>query len=406
VLVTASALAVTGCAASDGGDSSGSGTTEISLWHYYGEPDTATGGPFYKLVEGFEAKNPDIKVKVRFIPYDDFNRTLLQSAASGDAPDVALINAFDTAAMADGGVIQDISARVKKWGEQSHYFKTGWATAQVDGKTYGIPHLADAYALYYNETLLDAAGVKPPETWDAMQSAASKLATDGHTGLAMSGIEGVEGATAPIIRLLADGGDPKRFDSAAGAATLDSFQELVDSGGLSKGFLTWNEDDVRNQFATGQAAMMINSATYVNVLRDDNPDLKWKVALLPKGTDGNKTFLSAENLTIGAGSKHADAAWKLITYMQQPKVLADYLPKRNKLPARDDVPGTADDPIRAVFADQLKSAWAPQGKLAAASNKVFTYIQKAMQAKLSGSASTKEALKTAQSSIDEALAAQ
>ena len=115
------------------------------------------------------------------------------------------------------------------------------------------------------------------------------------------------------------------------------------------------------------------------------------------------TFLSAENLSIGATSENADLAWDLIKFMQRPDELAVYLPARNKLAARDDVPDESGDPVRATFAEQLSDAWAPEGDLAAVSTKVFTYLQQALQAKISGT-STADALATAQAAIDEALA--
>jgi multiple sugar transport system substrate-binding protein len=305
--------------------------------------------------------------------------------------------------MADAGVTLDLSDRVEEWGEQDAYFPTSWETTQVDGATYGIPHVADAYAVYYNTALFEAAGLTPPATWDEMETTAAELATEGRTGLAVSGIEGAEGATGLVIRLLAEGGALEDFDSEAGATALDSFQTMVDSGALSPGFLTWIEDDAMNQFATEQSAMMINSASYINVLHNDYPDLAWDVALLPEGSASRLTFLSAENLSIGATSENADAAWDLITFMQRPDELAVYLPARNKLAARNDVPDESGNPVRAIFTEQLASAWAPEGKLAAVSNEVFTYVQQALQAKISGT-STADALATAQAAIDEALA--
>jgi multiple sugar transport system substrate-binding protein len=118
------------------------------------------------------------------------------------------------------------------------------------------------------------------------------------------------------------------------------------------------------------------------------------------------TFLSAENLGIGATSDNADAAWDLIEFMQDPEELEIYLPERNKLPARDDVPGTAEDPIRAVFAEQLQEAWAPEGAVAAKSGEIFTHLQRALQSTVSGDATAEEAAAEAQEAIDEALAAE
>ncbi|GAB3826624.1 ABC transporter substrate-binding protein [Kribbella italica] len=390
------------CGGSDsGGGSEASGT--ITLWQYYGDPSSPTGKPLYDLVKKYDDAHADVTVDIRFIPYDDFNRTLLQSAAAKELPDVALIGAFDTATMASAGIITDLGDRVGEWGQQDKYFKTSWATTQVDGKTYGIPHVADAYAVYYNKQLLQQAGVKPPTTWAEMETAAKTLTTQGRTGLAISGIEGPEGATVPIIRMLAAGAAIDKVDSPEAKAGLDQLTRMIKAGSISQGALTWNEEDAKNQFANGKAAMMINSATYVNILRKENPKLQWDVALLPKDKSG-QTFLSAENLAIGATSKNPDGAWDLITWLQQPAELQTYLPVRNKLAARNDVPDSSNDAVRKVFAQQLEEAWAPDEKLAPKSSEVMTHIQAALQASASGSASTEDALKTAQKAIDESLA--
>ncbi|ONI67692.1 hypothetical protein BWI15_31850 [Kribbella sp. ALI-6-A] len=386
---------------SDSGEASGGGT--LTLWQYYGDPSSPTGKPLYDLIKKYDDAKPDVTVDVRFIPYDDFNRTLLQSAAAKELPDVALIGAFDTATMASAGIISDLGDRVGPWGQQDKYFKTSWATTQVEGKTYGIPHVADAYAVYYNKQLLQQAGVKPPTTWAEMEATAKKLTGQGRTGLAISGIEGPEGATVPIIRMLAAGASIDKVDTPEARSGLDQLTRMIKAGSISPGALTWNEEDAKNQFANGKAAMMINSATYVNILRKENPKLQWDVALLPKDKTG-QTFLSAENLAIGATSKNPDGAWDLITWLQQPAELQAYLPVRNKLAARNDVPDASNDPVRKVFAQQLEEAWAPDEKLAPKSSEVMTHLQAALQASASGSASPEDALKTAQKAIDESLA--
>jgi multiple sugar transport system substrate-binding protein len=394
-------VSLAACGSLGGGSDEGSKEADgtITVWHYYGEPHNI---PLENVLKAYDEQHDEVEVDVRYIPFDDFNRTLQQSATAGDLPDIALINAFDTQAMAEAGIIEDLSDRVEDWGEQDAYYPTSWETTQVDGATYGVPHVADDYAVYYNEDLLDAAGLQPPKTWDEMESVAAELAQDVKYGLAVAGGEGAEGATGLVLRTLAAGGSIEEFDSDAGVEALQSFKTMVDNGGLSQGFLTWSEEDAKNHFATGQAAMMINSATYVSILNEEVPDLNWDVAPMPSDETSN-TFLSAENLTIGADSGDADAAWDLITYLQQPDVLTDYLPERNKLPARNDVPGAVEDPIRRKFADQLEDAWAPEGDLATHSNEAFTIVQESLQATISGSSSPEEAAQAAQSGIDEAL---
>ncbi|MFB9659979.1 ABC transporter substrate-binding protein [Glycomyces mayteni] len=397
------ALSLTACGAFGGGtgtDGSDAGDGVITFWHYYGDPH---GVPLEAALARY-AEETGVEVEPRFIPFEDFSRTLQQQAAAGGLPDIALVNAFETGQLADAGIIEDLSAYADEWGEQDAYYEAGWETGQVDGATYGIPHLADDYALYYNEDVLAAAGVEVPTTWDEMEAAAAAIADSGAAsyGLAMSGIEGAEGATGILLRTLAAGGDLAGFGGEAGVAALESIQRMTASGGLSEGFLTWNEDDAMAAFTNGEAAMAINSASAVNVVRENAPDLAWNVAPLPADAT-EATFLSAENLAIGAGSGDADAAWDLIEWLQQPSVLEEYLPERNKLPARSDVPGAVTDPVRAVFADQLVNAWAPTGETALHSTEALTIVQQALQAVVSGSASAADAAAEAQAAIDEAM---
>lgn len=396
----AAALSLTACGSLGGGSAEAEGDGVVTFWHYYGD---AHGVPLEAMLDRYSDET-GVEVEARFIPFDDFNRTLQQAAAAGTLPDVALINAFDTAQMADAGIIEDLTPYAEEWGEQDAYYETGWATGQVDGATYGIPHLADVYALYYNEDVLARADVEVPATWDELEAAAARVAESGAApnGLAMSGIEGAEGATGVLLRTLAAGGDLSGFGGPAGVTALESVRRMTESGGLSEGFLTWTEDDAMAAFTSGEAGMVVNSASAINVIQDAAPDLAWSVAPLPADTT-EATFLSAENLTVGAGSGDADAAWDLIAWMQQPSELEEYLPARNKLPARDDVPGAVTDPERATFADQLVHAWAPTGDQAARSNEALTLVQQALQSVVSGAASPADAAADAQTAIDEAL---
>lgn len=374
----------------------------ITFWHYYGGGATA---PLEAVLQRYMDAHPGVTIEPRLINFSDFNRTLLQSAAAGDLPDIALINAFDTQLFAESGIIQDLTERVTAWGGAEEYFPGVYATSLWNDQNYGLPHLVDCYVLWCNDDLFAAAGVEAPPTWADLSTTAATLSGDGRFGLAISAVEGVEGATAWIIRLLATGTEVTDVNSDGGKAAMQQFVDLVNDGSMSPGILGWIEDDVTTQFSTGQAAMMINSASYVNFLRNEFPDLTWSLALLPEDVE-RATFLSAENLTITTGAQQADAAWDLMLWLQDPEVLKVYLPERNKLPALRNVaadPQWADDPVWSVFIEQLDSAWAPTGDVATNSAEIFTYIQEAVQAAVSGDRGVDDALATAQGKIDGVL---
>jgi multiple sugar transport system substrate-binding protein len=375
----------------------------ITFWHYYGGGATA---PLEAVLQRYMDSHPGVTVEPRLINFSDFNRTLLQGAAAGDLPDIALINAFDTQLFAESGIITDLTERVTAWGGAEEYFPGVYNTSLWNDKNYGLPHLVDCYVLWTNDAQFAEAGVTAPATWDELTTTAAALSGDGRYGLAISAIEGVEGATAWIIRLLCTGTEVTDVNSDGGKVAMQQFVDLVEAGSMSPGILGWIEDDVATQFSTGQAAMMINSASYVNFFRSEVPDLAWTLALIPEG-ETRSTFLSAENLTITTGAQQPDAAWDLMLWLQEPDVLNEYLPERNKLPALQNVaaePQWADDPVWSVFIEQLGSAWAPTGDVATNSAEIFTYIQEAVQAAISGDSSVDDALATAQGKIDGVMA--
>ena len=394
---------VAGCGGT--GTQAGGGKSVLTVWDYYGPPDSIYGRALQDLYERYMKSHPDVTIDKRFLTFSEFNRTLLQSGAGGSLPDIALANAFDTGKFAKAGIVQDVTQRVDRWGLADKYYSVSWKTTTRQGKNYALPHVADCYVLWYNKDHFEQAGVKPPETWDELGETARELSSGDRLGIAFSAVEGVQGATAWVIRFLAAGGDITNVATDAGEVALQQWVDLVRSGATSRSVLEWIEEDAYNRFKAGKASMMLQSGSYVSVLKEEAPDLNWGVALLPKDVQ-RASFLSAENLVITTGAQDTDAAWDLVTYMQKPEVLKKYLPERNKLPARKDVaqdPFWTEDPIWSVFVEQLKTAWAPDGDVAVNSAEIFTYVQEAIQVAISGNGSVSSALNAAQQKIDSAM---
>lgn len=373
----------------------------ISFWHYYGGGATA---PLEKLLNRY-TEETGVEVEPRLIPFDDFVRTILQSSVSNDLPEIALVNVNSIAQLSEAGLITEMTDRIDAWGESDLYYDDLWKNVFHNDKAYGVVHVADAYALWYNKTHFAEAELGLPATWDDLIESAQTLTADGRSGIAMALIKGVEGSTPVVIRHLSAGGSFTEWNNEAGVTTLNQLKALVDSGAMSQGSLNWNEDDAYVQFQNEQASMMINSASYISDIREQSPDLEWGIAPLP--TDATAiTRLDSEALTITRDAACPDAAWELIKWMQQPRVMNDYLPERNKLPVRSDVAEaprwTTDEPF-VVLIEQLGSAWTPTGEVAIHAAEIFTRIQEAAQAAMSGSATPEAAAETLQSQIDAAL---
>lgn len=394
----AALLGVYGCGGGEGTGTQESGE-EITLtwWDYWTEGATNTA--IKERLESYSESQAGVNVKRRNIPFDQLKPTLTRAASAGDLPDATIIDNPDHASFAELGVLMDITDRVEEWGKADAYFDGPWKSCQYEGKTYGIPNSSNCLALFYNKDVLDKVGVQPPTTWDELRENTEKLTTEDRFGLAVSAIKSEEGTFQWLPFLWQAGADIPNLASEAGQSAMQLWVDFVNAGWMSPGVLNWRQEDVKNEFVNGRAAMMINGPWQIPGLKEEYADLNWDVSVLPEGKE-SASILGGENMAITAQSENLDAAWELLKWTQEPDNLIPYLQKVGRLPSRKDLadePAWADDPILSVFVEQLfvarPRAYGPNYP------EISTYIQEAIQASISGESDVAAALSRAQEKI-------
>ena len=132
-------------------------------------------GEFKKVVAEYDAKNPDVKVKVVGGINDD---KIIAALRSGNGPDV--VSSFTSSNVGlycnSGGWI-DLAPYLKQDKVDINQFpaSTQYYT-QYKGKRCALPLLADVYGFYYNKALFKKAGLKgPPKTLQQLTAYAKKL---------------------------------------------------------------------------------------------------------------------------------------------------------------------------------------------------------------------------------------
>lgn len=134
-------------------------------------------------IDRFMTENPDIKVEVTTIAYPEYQQRLLTAVQGGNAPDIATLDQIWVAAFAQAGAVSDLTDFAAAAGlSRDKFFGGAWDSAVVDGQLYGIPFNVDVWQFsFYNQDLLDAAGVAPEDltTFDGLRAAAEKLTSDG-----------------------------------------------------------------------------------------------------------------------------------------------------------------------------------------------------------------------------------
>ncbi len=109
-----------------------------------------------EAVKSFEAENPGIKVEVTTIPYPEYQQRLLTAVQGGNAPDVSTVDQIWVAAFAQAGAIDALDDLAKGAGITADTFFPGaWASANYDGKLWGIPFNVDVWQFsFYNADLV------------------------------------------------------------------------------------------------------------------------------------------------------------------------------------------------------------------------------------------------------------
>jgi multiple sugar transport system substrate-binding protein len=164
-LIAVAALVVTACAGPSASSSSSSSSGVVNItWQTMWSG--ASLSVVNQLVSEFNSTHPDIHVTASNIPSSTGDEKLLSEIAAGDAPDVFTQWNLVIGAWAATGAIESMSpyltgsySGLDKW-----MYPIALQGGEYNGKLYGVTMGLNSWALYYNKSMLKAAGIASPPT--------------------------------------------------------------------------------------------------------------------------------------------------------------------------------------------------------------------------------------------------
>lgn len=311
IAVVAIATLMAGCL-TNVGTVSAAEPTEITFWHYMSEDKE---GKFVnEAIEEFNNSQDEVHVTAQYLPREELMKQYTIGVVSGELPDCGMVDNPDHASYASMGVFEDITDLYNSW-DEADFMEGSINSCYYDDKLYGLPWGNNCLGLFYNKSMLEEAGVEVPTTWSELEAACEKLTTDTCKGLAISAIGNEEGTFQYMPWLLSAGGSVDNLTSDESKESMTYLKDLMDKGYISKECINWTQADAEKQFASGQAAMMINGPWQFSGLSDDAPDLEYGVAKVPKADDGDyASVLGGENVAICKGA-NVEASWKFLTWI-------------------------------------------------------------------------------------------
>lgn len=384
---------------SKGEEKTEDGKTEITFWHYMSEDKE--GKYVQEAVDEFNASQDEIFVNAQYLPREELMKQYSIGVVSGELPDCGMVDNPDHNSYISMGVFEDITELFNEW-EDANFMEGSLNSCKYEDKIYGLPWGNNCLGLFYDQDMLDAAGLEVPETWSELEAACEKLTTDSVKGLAISAIGNEEGTFQYLPWFLSAGGDVNEVESEAGKESLTFLKNMVDKGYISKECVNWTQADAEKQFASGQAAMMINGPWQFSGLEADAPDKNYGVAKVPMADNGEyASVLGGENVAICKGA-NVEASWTFLKWLTSKENSEKICKEIGRFSPRSDVDVQEmfkDDPLNSVFAEVMPGAQSrgPSPKWPEISTAIYTAVQEV----LTGQKDVDTALAAAQGTIDE-----
>jgi multiple sugar transport system substrate-binding protein len=339
------------------------GTVRVTIAQY----SDGTGPYFEEMAKAFEAANPDTKIQIEVVPWDNLQQKLTTDISAGANADLSIIGTRWLLDYVQQGVVAPLDSYITPE-FKGRFIETFLSPSVMEGKTYGLPIAASARAMYYNKALLEKAGVAgPPETWDDLKAAAEKIKVAGGDafGYGMQGKE-IETDVYFYYAMWSYGGSIIKDDGTSGLdsqAAIDAaklYKSLIDGGLTEPGVTSYSREDVQNLFKQGKIGMMITAPFLSNQIKKEAPDLQYGVAAIPAGPTGARgTYGVTDSIVLFENSKVKDEAWKFLDFIftTENRIKFDkvegFLPV-NAEEAKD--PMFADNADLKVFASLLPNA--------------------------------------------------
>ncbi|MEO3856517.1 sugar ABC transporter substrate-binding protein [Acrocarpospora sp. B8E8] len=302
------------------------------------------------LVEAWNTKNPDCKINLTYIPHTEMVGKIAQGVASGDVPDLMGMDLIYAPQFEKEQQLVDITDQIKDWPELKTASAGHMTVATYQDRLFGVPLYADVSALFYNKDLFARAGLdpdKPPTSLAELRSYADKITAlgGGVKGYYLPGncagcniftVGPLMWASGATIEATGPGDEPLVGDGVK--QVLQFTRDMVKAGNVPEGSRTENGETFHLQFGSGKVGMMGTGNFNITLARQQNPGMKFGIALLPGvAPNSSASFIGGDLVVIPKGSKRVNDAVNVMKFLLSDEVQVEVYAKALNLTTRTDM---------------------------------------------------------------------
>jgi multiple sugar transport system substrate-binding protein len=265
--------------------------TEVTLWHMEQPPHRVAR--IQELIDAFNAANPDVVVKQEPQNWGEIYAKAPAAVAAGAGPDM-LFAIPDFAPILKGiGALASVEDFVAELDAKHDFVDSAVEAYSYDGGVWAVPLYNMTMHLWYRPSVLEAAGIAVPTTWEEWRAAAEALTVDGQYGMGLPANKQLY-TDQTVYSVMLNGGASEiynedgtlRFDNPETVAAYEFYNSMMEFSPPDAASWTWGEAEAC--FASRACAMIMQFtviSTYDTQAEGDAADLG--VAAIPVKTAGD-----------------------------------------------------------------------------------------------------------------------
>ena len=259
-----------------------------------------------KVIENFEAQNPDIKIKWVDVPFSEGEKRTLASVLSDNPPDLINLNPDFSALLAQRGALYEIEEKYT-----TQYNKSIINSLKYNGKLYSLPWYATSAITIYNKELLNKSGEKIPSTYNDIFQIAPAIKAKTGAYVMLPNI--TENDT--MLKILNKYG-VENINSKQSAEVFNMFKSLYERDLIPKETVTQTHREALEKYMAEKIVFFQAGSNFLNMIKENAPSTYKKTDVAPqlKGTAGQNDF-SLMNFVIPLRAKHKEDALKFALFL-------------------------------------------------------------------------------------------
>ena len=252
------------------------------------------------IILEFEKENPDYKIKWIDVPYSEGEKRTLAAILTDNPPDLVNLTPDFTMLLAQKNTLYAIDKE-----NLEQFLPSVTQTLTYNNECFGIPFYATSAVTLYNKQLTNKKISTYHELFDFIPKKNSYSTM----------INFSENDT--LLKILNKYGinSPKLINSEKSIAIYKQLKKMFDSNFIPKESITQSHRDSLEKYMSGQLAYLVTGANFLNMIKENAPQIYENTAVLPQLTGDTKSYdYSLMNFIIPKRAKNKELALKFALY--------------------------------------------------------------------------------------------